>query len=218
MIDDVKTALQYIDSNAKDWWKHHRHRDQQSQKIPIVFGGYSSGAHVAATVLDQHLNMDKQQQQQQQQQQPYHSIDIISILYLSGVLHVSSSCWIMTIVSLVALGEWPSNVPSPIQQLRSTKKSTQDYPKHVLVGCQNEIFGLPILTSSFVSKEYADILNDKNGTKNCSSDTDAAAAAAAAAASECILLPQWTCNHWSVLSSVALRDALRTSLDKTFYK
>jgi hypothetical protein len=273
MVHDVSTALSYIDTNGKDWGLHSKHndsksdtdRDEQDTLIPVVFGGYSSGAHIAATLLTSSTISPLILQPRQSSSLKH--LQIVSVLYLSGVLDVPSSSWIMTLLSYGVLGKGPTNVPSPLQTLRthyrytdnddedenrhpqqqqqqqlvktsstpsmtrtssslsasstrslsSSKLSTNarnkqnnntstnrnrttvhhrfGLPPHILIGAKYEVFGLPQLDSAFCSITYSTILQQTLHVPT-----------------NCIVLPQWSVNHWSILSSTPLLDALRTSL------
>jgi hypothetical protein len=99
--------------------------------------------------------------------------------------------------------EWHSEQSAAQQSAAAAPPLTPTLLPHILIGCRNEIFGLPILQSAFCSEDYAAIVNRGRDREGREGQT-----------AECILLPQWSVNHWTVLSSTALREALRTSLHK----
>jgi len=251
MVSDVSTALVYIDAHAREWGlgvapatdanKH--------EKIPIVFGGYSSGAHVAATLLTASSlsplaslsstldNSDKNSSlipnQGPQQQQKLEHLTIRSVLYISGVLDVSPESWMMNLLSRVILGKPPSQVPSPLRVLRSYQHTSihdddnrtdnsnsngnldllpqMSLPPHVLIGCKREVFGWSVLDSAFCASEYADTLRwhlseSHRKTPAGKNDSDGVDDV------RLILLEGWAANHWSILSSAALRNTLRIIL------
>ncbi len=202
MLYDVSTALNHVDKHIVHWhggeWRH-----KTDDKLPIIFGGYSSGAHVAATLLS---NPSLTPLPTEDTVTKLESMEISHILYVSGFLCVSPKDWITTFLTLVVLGEWPSNVPSPLQHLKSRGGGVlkafgkaRPHPQHTLIGCQHEVFGLPILNSAFCSDEYVKEMNKQSE-----------------GSAEWIPLNEWTCNHWSVLSSMSLRKALHKSLEKVF--
>jgi hypothetical protein len=202
MLHDASTALQFVDRHIHDWTSNTGAstdtKNKQPDKIPIIFGGYSSGAHVAATVLS------SESLSPLAKTKAFSNLYIQHILYVSGFLDVSPSAWVVTLLTLGVLGEWPSTVPSPLKAIQDRPQQPPSHPihnlpPHTLLGCQNEVFGLSILDSAFCSDEYANILNQHSP-----------------GSAECKLLQEWTCNHWSVLSTMALRKALHTSLDKAF--
>jgi hypothetical protein len=230
MVEDVYTALAYIDAHASEWGL--RGCPSNEKTIPIVFGGYSSGAHVAATLLtasslspllslNETGNASKPPQEQQQLvSQRLEHIRIRSVLYLSGVLDVSPDSFLMSLLSRVVLGIPPSKVPSPLRALLSSStggKRTGDendtnggvvqrvsLPPHIVIGCAREVFGWSILDSAFCARKYFDALRSHRSTpsREPADDED----------DTMILLEGWGVNHWSILSSMALRNALRTTL------
>ena len=152
----------------------------------------------------------------------------------------------MTLLTTVAFGKKPLQVPSPLRILQSeiqtNRQKVDDYrdnnsnnkcnqntipppppaslssssiglPPHVLIGCQREVFGWSILDSAFCSAEYANVLkswrtmtptNKINGKKNGNNRN--------ADFVKLILLGGWLVNHWSILSSLELRETLRIVL------
>jgi len=257
MVSDVSTALSYIDAHFHEWDSRDIRTTgtKDSEKTPIVFGGYSSGAHVAATLLtssslsplssppssngveNPSLQFNKMQKRLDQQRKLKH-ICIHSVLYISGVLDVSPESSVMTLLSRVVLGKPPLQIPSPLRTLRSSKcaqirgnrtnlgnqdelyntnhsmKQLVSLPAHILIGCKREVFGWSVLDSSFCAGEYADALRGHNfdsGQSRKPTD-DEGGDGQNNASVRLILLEGWTVNHWSILSSKALRNALRSVL------
>ena len=286
MLIDVSKALEYIDLHASDIGistntdnsaesssnnnvNEEKTKHEEKKTIPIVFGGYSSGAHVAATLLtasslspllpssspswaaqqspkrDDYIGMVNSSSyrfRQHEQRRQLEHIKIVSVLYISGVLDVPLDSRMMTLLTTVAFGKKPLQVPSPLRILQSeiqtNRQKVDDYrdnnsnnkcnqntipppppaslspssiglPPHVLIGCQREVFGWSILDSAFCSAEYANALkswrtmtptNKINGN-NRNADFV-----------KLILLGGWLVNHWSILSSLELRETLRIVL------
>lgn len=163
MVHDVSTALSYLHDSAREI-------GIPSDK-KVVVGGYSSGAHVLATMLSK------------QQSLPMSKNNIAGVLYLSGVLSLES--WFMNVITLSTFGKFTSQVPSPLFSSRPPSLP------HLMVGCQSEVFGIPILDKTFCAQRYQEWLT-KLGMD-----------------ARCVLVDS---NHWSVLSSSALCYALDTHL------
>lgn len=197
MMQDVATAIQYI------------HEDLGYSKERVIVGGYSSGGHVLACLLTQpnfdHHQLDKlqlqthQTQQQQQQEENSQSPEseehswIQGIFYLSGVLSLDSF-WIKVLVRSI----FDNPVPSPYPKGHPPHSSLLTRP-HLVLGCRSETFGIPILDSAFCSKEHTEwLLTFLIGPTESS-----------LAPARCVLVES---NHWSILSSKALRQALQVEL------
>jgi hypothetical protein len=276
MVTDVSTALNYIDVHAHEWGLGGTApvaigtETKDREKIPVIFGGYSSGAHVAATLLtastlsplqvssmpsvvddndDGARNPSLLQPKQGQQSQRLEYLTIRFVLYISGVLDVSPESFVMTMLSRVVLGKAPSQVPSPLRTLLLSVPIKSEsigkrngaindnhdvlpmlsLPPHMLIGCKREVFGWAIMESAFCASEYADALwshvseskrrqgqaptseidgdGGDIGDNNNDNDMDEKNAFV-----QLILLDGWGVNHWSILSSMALRNTLRTVL------
>ncbi|KAG7348944.1 hypothetical protein IV203_011541 [Nitzschia inconspicua] len=201
MLNDVSTALKFIDEHLPQWTDRssdNRLKNRSKGKIQIIFGGYSSGAHVAATLLS------SEKLSPLAKQNTLSNVDICHVLYLSGFLHVSPSSLITTLLTVCILGQWPSTIPSPLQAIKDRPQQSKSHPvnklpPHTLLGCKYEVFGLPILDSAFCSVAYTNILNQQQPNS-----------------AECTLLQEWTCNHWSALSTMSLRKVLYSSLEKAY--
>jgi hypothetical protein len=168
MLKDVATAFHYIFENSKQLGF--------GDDCKFVVGGYSSGAHLAATYFNTQEKIVNER--------------LSGILYLSGML--SLDCWALNIITLVVLGKWTWELPSPFKTI---VKSQQKAVPHLLIGCRHEFFGLPILDRAFPSIEYAEKVQQGNRL------------------SRCILVPS---NHWTMLSSDVLTHALEEHLPLVF--
>ncbi len=158
MVNDVADAFRYI------------HHDLGQQKI--VVGGYSSGGHVVATWLSR-----------QKETPPW----IHGVLYLSGVLSLDST--LMNAVTLTVFGQWAYRIPSPYtRSIHCESLPPPPHLPHLIIGCHEETFGIPILDKTFCAQVYADQLR---------------------APAKCVLVDS---NHWSVLSSRTLSNALQKYL------
>ena len=195
MLADVALALR--------WTLVHRTELSVPRCAPparLVFGGYSSGAHVAATLLQRPAALAAHGLPP-----PQSLCD--GVLLLSGVLGVRSSCvqreapplsprLTDAIVALVfgRAAVAAAAVPSPVH----TAELAPALP-HPLVGCEHEVFGLPLVEAAmrvlFCSREFARRL--------------------AARGVRCRLV-EVRSDHWSVLGSRALSDALAFELRTMF--
>ena len=185
MVKDVATALHFIHANLC-----------QSLEQVIV-GGYSSGGHVLASLLEQ----------SQMEEHGIHELHakesdsnapkpwISGIFYLSGVLSVDS--WL---IQVLVRALFASPIPSPLPSPGVTMKGCRPHPclstvPHLVLGCRSETFGIPILDSVFCAKAYAQWL-----TEACHMSRV-----------RCVLVDS---NHWSILSSHALATSLQEELLK----
>jgi len=207
MVSDVSAALRYIDEHSNEWGLANavvESKNNNKNNIPVVFGGYSSGAHVAATLLTD-SPLSPLLSATSKRPRKLKNLTIRSVMYLSGVLDVSPESFVMDLLSRLVLGKPPSEVPSPLKALSLLdKKIGNNYlPPHIVIGCKREVFGWSILDSAFCASEYVETLRS---LRLCSSSCESNGLV------RLILLEKWTVNHWSILSSVALRNALRTVL------
>jgi acetyl esterase/lipase len=181
MHEDVATALTFIQLNKTLL------ASSTTTNAKFVFGGYSSGGHVAATLLQNDVLWKR------------HSLAaptqlFSGILYISAVLSVrkadySGGCptaWLTNLVMWTVWGPNAHTIPSPL---------VGSLPKlpHVLIGNVNEVFGLGILDAFFSSEAYV------NRAKSMGVPA--------------IYRPV-PCDHWNILASRALRDALEHELPK----
>jgi len=240
MVSDVSTALGYIDAHAHELGLSTLSKTDaiDGNKIPVVFGGYSSGAHVAATLLTGSNLSPIASSLDEDSNQKLKHITIHSVLYISGVLDVPPESFVMTMLSRVVLRKLPSEVPSPLRTLllhqhaasheEGTNHKTTDgqhklpqlvsLPPHILIGCQREVFGWSVLDSAFCASEYANSLRlyrsgsrQKGKTSIVTVDADKSNENDNAFV-RLILLKGWSVNHWSILSSAVLRNALQKVL------
>jgi len=204
--------------------------DGKANRRLFIFGGYSSGGHVAATVSQQpHLWTDRNLCM------PHIHCD--SILYISPVLSTKSYSEILLrkVSSLSSTSSLPSLSPSEAgsatEQLSRLSSSTEasstsstsptwltnqvvkavfgyhvahtipspihTYEKsppipHIFLGCHYEMFGLDWLDAFFCSPTYSELLSS-SGVESRYSAVHS--------------------DHWSILNSTQLSDALRKELD-----
>ncbi|CAB9517011.1 expressed unknown protein [Seminavis robusta] len=170
---------------------------------PMVFGGYSSGGHVATTLLHQPKRFQK------------HGLSppeelFQGILVISGMMAVrperitvqdcktqqpitiATPSGLPTFLTNLVLqtvwgAETAKHIPSPLTQARPPPALP-----HLLVGCRNEMFGLNWLDVYFCSAEYRDKVQALTG--------------------QVAKYVQVESDHWNVLSSTALRNALQEEL------
>ena len=145
MVEDVENAVTFVKENS-DLILGKKVGSNETRKM--VFGGYSSGGHVAATMLSQNPQKWKEE---------FHCI-----LYISGVLAVragsiasleSKPRFLIDFVMRTVWGEQRTSIPSPIES-----RDVVPLP-HLLVACKNEVFGLPILDIFLCSELYHEKLN-----------------------------------------------------------
>lgn len=183
MMNDVATALKWIQD-------HH-----QKEHPKIWFGGYSSGAHVAALVLQRPTLL------QEKKVDPLETW-IQQIVFISGVLGVrpieateTSPRFVTDFVNQCIFGHRHETLPSPLENLPLVVGEC--YPKlpHLILDCgPNEMLGLAWLDHYFVSPHYHHQL-EKNGRP-----------------SKYIAMPNT--NHWEVLGSKELKAALQKEITK----
>lgn len=169
MIHDITQALQYIRHNILE----------QQEKNNIILGGYSSGGHVVATWLSR-----------QTEPLPW----IRGVLYVSGVLSLDAP--LMNVVTLSVFGKWAHAIPSPYTNRGGTTMTLSPPPAtlpHLVIGCHNETFGIPILDATFCASAYVQHLQTQRPTIQA----------------KCVLVHS---NHWFILSSDALSFALQQHL------
>lgn len=176
------------ESNTKD-------TDKKSTTT-LVFGGYSSGGHVAATLLQRpHLFRQKGLPE------PHEFCD--AALFISGVLAVrppttpvttttssstSESTWCTDLVTTVVFGkEGAAKLPSPLHGVENQPKVP-----HLLIGCRNEVFGLNWMDVFFCSRAFCDSLEQRKVPAK---------------------FVQVQSDHWNILGSKSLANALSTELE-----
>lgn len=193
MLQDVENAMDFIHNNTQCLGLE-KNNDTETT---FIVGGYSSGAHLAATYLNQLKKFKRKQEER-----------IVGVLFLSGVL--SLKCWEMNLLCQTVFGVFSNTLPSPLEMLSSSsenpkknKNSSTLLPMicnlpHLLIGCRHEVFGLPILDHAFCSTEYCQRLKMANKL------------------SRCVLIQGWNSNHWTILSSFGLTQALEENLPLMF--
>ena len=185
MLDDVSRAIA--------WVRTHRSTlatpDQR-----LVFGGYSSGAHVAATLLTRPGLLSARGV-------PAPTEWCDGVLLLSGVLGVRpgpplpppGASWARVAPNLIvrlAFGSAAASaLPSPVHII-----DKQPHLPHLLIYCKHELFNLQPLEremgTMFCSEAYGELLAARNVSA--------------------MLLPVES-DHWSVLSSKGFAQALQTA-------
>jgi hypothetical protein len=183
MVQDVEEALGYIQRQRTKLLNH------LGDDAPFVLGGYSSGAHVVATWLSS--SSSQQRKDDTQAQLLLDGMNVVGILYLSGVLSLNSKCgWPMTMVTWSVFGAPAHTIPSPLGRSPMTPNL-----RHLLIGCETEVFGWTVLDGTFCAQAYQEWL-----TSQCNMEA------------RCTLLQGFLNNHWSMLSSQALAQALKDDL------
>jgi acetyl esterase/lipase len=189
MVDDVASALV--------WVRNNRHEliapGAQSPPAVQLFGGYSSGGHVAVSLLQSPEKL-------KQWGLPSPAAGFDGLILLSGVLGTRSSPPLPPctparfatsgLKSLTFGGEGSASLPSPLH----TPERTPAVP-HLLVHCEHEVFGLPLiepaLSHLLCTEAYAEAL------RTCGVPTRVESVRS---------------DHWFVLSSAGLSDVLRRAL------
>ena len=146
---------------------------------PFVLGGYSSGGHVLASLLDSPETLTSRGL-------PSVPEDLCDgVLYLSPVLATSAAGtaapdWFSKTTVQLVWGDDADAVPSPLHDLlRKKAHSMVDVlPPHLLVGCCSETFGVPLLDTFFARNAYKTAL-ERAGVSAVDVDV--------------------TANHWTVL-------------------
>ena len=194
MVDDVADALQWVHGHDL------RHHDDHPRR-PILFGGYSSGGHVAATLLSRPDVFARRRIPP-----PQEWMD--GVLYLSAVLGVRpSTCQPSNhhlptfladfIIHSIFPTETEANQPakhvlsSPVDDLEQHTIDPPHIP-HLLIGCHQEVFGLNWLDIFFQSQRYHDLLQSQYDIP-----------------SRYVAIPS---NHWNILASRHLKYALEQHL------
>lgn len=177
MLQDVADALVWVHDKKKILGKSH------SQ---IVFGGYSSGGHVAASLLQRpDLFVSRGLPK------PERVCD--AVIMISGVLAVrppvsfpGTPRWLTDMTVHTVFGkEGALTVPSPLHD------GVQPKLPHLLIGCKHEMFGINWLDIFFCSRAYCKSLQ---------------------ANSVPATFVEISSDHWNILNSTELSLALRKEL------
>mmetsp|Transcript_8739 Transcript_8739/g.12366 ORF Transcript_8739/g.12366 Transcript_8739/m.12366 type:complete len:369 (-) Transcript_8739:131-1237(-) len=176
MLEDVADALVWVDRNRNTVGR---------LRSPLVFGGYSSGGHVAASLLQRPDLLASRGL-------PHPENICDGVLMISGVLAVRPPItahelprWLTDITVNAVFGKNRAfNIPSPLHG---------PLPRipHLLVGCRNEVFGLNWLDLFFCSGAYCKALQFKGVRAK---------------------FVQISSDHWNILNSTDLARALEIEL------
>ena len=199
MVRDVADALCWVhrhkDSDILQKKRFHSTSFTEEKKDgnerasrAVIFGGYSSGGHVAATLMQRpHLFTAKGL--------PAPDEFCDAALFISGVLAVRPpandntihSTWCTDLVTQVVFGKTgASKLPSPLHGVHKQPKVP-----HLLIGCENEVFGLKWMDVFFCSRAFCESLNQRNVPAK---------------------LVEIQSDHWNILESASLSHALKTEL------
>ena len=141
MLDDVATAITWSQANES----------LNPAGTKLVLGGYSSGGHVLTSLLNRTPSLAAQAD---------------GVLLLSGVLGTRPATspatprWLTDVVCTGVWGGAWSAIPSPVHTMQalaasSRKANKHNLPRHLLVGCKSETFGIPLLDTFFCRDAYA---------------------------------------------------------------
>ncbi|GAX10317.1 hypothetical protein FisN_3Lh520 [Fistulifera solaris] len=140
MQSDVEQAIQWIQQNKSNLCGQYT----GGKDVPMYFGGYSSGAHVALTVLQRSAELTSVFQ---------------GIVLLSGVLAVRPAevlpekdhpRWLTDSILQIVFGlKDAKSIPSPLA-------GTIPPLPHLIIGCEEELWGWNWLNVFFCSRSYAE--------------------------------------------------------------
>lgn len=195
MMDDVALALKWIRNNRERLVMCGDDADTPARPRLQIFGGYSSGAHVAMSLLQRPGKLA-----QNGLTAPMAGFD--GVLLLSGVcsarggMPLPAPKWATRIVSAITSVVFGSDaaekLPSPVH----TPQLTPAVP-HLLIHCRHEGFGIrpleAVLDVLLCSKQYAAALSERGLP---------------------VQVRPVDSDHWTVLNSGALSDALQEKLLK----
>jgi len=200
MLHDVAEALCWVqrhkdsellrkNSFSGSFMEEKKDGSEHETPQPLVFGGYSSGGHVAATLMQRPDLFTKKGLPA-----PHEFCD--AALFISGVLAVrpppstdiSYSTWCTDLVTTVVFGKSGAAIlPSPLHGIHKQPKVP-----HLLIGCENEVFGLAWMDVFFCSRAFCESLNERKVPAK---------------------LVEVKSDHWNILGSRSLRNALSTELE-----
>lgn len=183
MVHSVASATSWIRDNGVRLDLFHDKNEK------FVFGGYSSGGHVAMTLLQRPKLLKRYNGWNDRR----HLDDILSgVLVISGVLAVTAvdeslPTWLTDLVMTIVWGEQRSCIPSPIQFDVPTTAPI------LLIGNRKEVFGLSILDVFFCLKEFAKRLRSNQRQ---------------------VVVHEVDSDHWNILASRDLQDVLTHELPR----
>jgi acetyl esterase/lipase len=160
---------------------------------PLVFGGYSSGAHVATSLLQRPALLAARGLPP-----PAELCD--GVLLLSGVLGTRLTAprtsplapALSNLILFTAFGvKAAAALPSPVHDVERSPRLP-----HLLLGCKHEVFGLPLVEAAF----YDVLFCSREVTRRLQ---------ALGVPAELHELPS---DHWFMLGSAALHEALAAAL------
>ena len=197
MLDDVARALCWV----------HRERStlSSSSKPKLIVGGYSSGGHVAMSLLQRPDKLS-------QWNLPQRAAGFDGVLHVSGVFATRSGSplpsnrlahfqtWLVT-GGVFGFGDGRGALPSPLHTLSASPASMlgpQSWAAvpHLLVHCEHEAFGLSLVESALghlLSTSYFASQLRRRGV--------------------CVRTESvQRTSHWTILGSESLREALRRAM------
>ena len=160
---------------------------------PLVFGGYSSGAHVATSLLQRPALLAARGLPP-----PAELCD--GVLLLSGVLGTRLTAprtsplapALSNLILFTAFGvKAAAALPSPVHDVERSPRLP-----HLLLGCKHEVFGLPLVEGAFYDVLF------------CSREVTRRLRALGVPAE----LHELPSDHWFMLGSAALHEALAAAL------
>ena len=189
MVRDVADALYWVQKYRATVYL--RIPGDTSPQQKLVFGGYSSGGHTAAALMQRPKLLEARGLPK-----PEELFD--AALFISGVLAVRPpktttnaahpSTWLTDLVTRVVFGkQGASRLPSPLHTLHK-----QPRIPHVLIGCIEEVFGLPWMDVFFCSRDFCQSLRRYGVPAR---------------------LVEVNSDHWNILGSRSLSSVLGKELE-----
>ena len=206
MLEDVCTALKWVLANrattlsqaapAADGCHAAAAAASAASSSPpptLVFGGYSSGAHVAVSLLQRPELLAASEL-------PPPSELCSGVLLLSGVLGTRltqprTSAASPALTDIILRACWGSTAAAALPSPVHSAERSPPLP-HLLLGCEHEVFGLPLVEAAM------------NDVLFCSREFTRRLVARGVSAE----LVEVRSDHWFVLGSKVLHDALMQAL------